>query len=118
MNAVQFASFVTLFVTIFFASNVYAEVETDTETITLIKRSQADCLSCHRTNVKIVGPSWKDIAARYKGDANAQATLVEKVINGGRGKWDNLTNGLPMTSHLSKPTREQIEKIVTSILKI
>ena len=43
---------------------------------------QAGCLSCHATDTKKVGPSFKDIAAKYKGKADAEAMLVAKLKDG------------------------------------
>lgn len=45
------------------------------------------CLSCHGVDKKIVGPAYKDVAAKYKGDKTAEAKLVEKVKKGGSGVW-------------------------------
>jgi len=40
------------------------------------------CLNCHEADKKKVGPSFKDIAAKYKGDKGAEAKLVEKLKDG------------------------------------
>lgn len=48
---------------------------------------KSGCLACHATDKKLVGPSYKDIAAKYKGDAGAEAKLVKKVKEGGKGAW-------------------------------
>jgi len=40
------------------------------------------CLTCHEVDKKKVGPAYKDVAAKYKGDKNAPATLVEKLKEG------------------------------------
>jgi cytochrome c len=48
------------------------------------------CLACHGVENKIVGPSFKEIAAKYKGDDSAAATLEEKVIKGGSGVWGSI----------------------------
>ncbi len=45
------------------------------------------CMACHAIDKKIVGPSVKDIAAKYKGDNTAAAALEAKVKNGGSGVW-------------------------------
>ena len=45
------------------------------------------CTACHAVDKKIVGPSFKEVAAKYKGDAKAEAMLVEKVKKGGVGVW-------------------------------
>ncbi|MDD2700095.1 MAG: c-type cytochrome [Sideroxydans sp.] len=51
----------------------------------LFKKST--CSACHNANKKVVGPALKDIAAKYAGDATAQARLVAKVRSGGKGVW-------------------------------
>jgi cytochrome c len=45
------------------------------------------CLGCHQVDKKLVGPSYQDVAAKYKGDKNALATLSKKVKGGGAGVW-------------------------------
>lgn len=53
------------------------------------------CMGCHTVDRKLVGPSFKDIAAKYKGDGGAQAKLEKKVRDGGSGVW----GAIPMPSH-------------------
>ncbi|HPU51204.1 MAG TPA: c-type cytochrome [Burkholderiaceae bacterium] len=48
---------------------------------------KANCAGCHTPDKKLVGPSYHDIAAKYKGDAGASAKLVDKVKKGGGGVW-------------------------------
>lgn len=45
------------------------------------------CMGCHQVDKKLVGPAFKDVAAKYKGDKNALATLTKKVKGGGSGVW-------------------------------
>ena len=45
------------------------------------------CLSCHAVDKKLVGPSYKDVAAKYRNDKTAEAKLVDKVKKGGAGVW-------------------------------
>jgi cytochrome c len=45
------------------------------------------CMGCHQVDKKLVGPAYKDVAAKYKGDKNALATLTKKVKQGGSGVW-------------------------------
>lgn len=45
------------------------------------------CLSCHAVDKKLVGPSYQDVAAKYKGDAGAVAKLADKIKKGGSGVW-------------------------------
>jgi cytochrome c len=59
----------------------------------LIKTS--GCVACHQNDVKVVGPAYKDVAAKYKGDAGAAAKLAAKVKTGGSGVW----GPVPMPPH-------------------
>jgi cytochrome c len=45
------------------------------------------CLSCHKVNVKVVGPAFKDVAAKYRNDPAALDKISEQIHNGGSGKW-------------------------------
>jgi cytochrome c len=49
--------------------------------------TKSACTACHAVDKKIVGPSFKEVAAKYKGDKNAEAKLVDKVKKGGTGVW-------------------------------
>lgn len=49
--------------------------------------TKAGCMACHAKDKKLVGPSFKDIAAKYKGQSGAVALLVEKSRKGGKGNW-------------------------------
>ncbi len=86
--------------------------------VELTKEFGGDCLACHAVDKKVVGPAWKDVAAKYKGQAGARDMLVAKVIKGGNGNWNKVTGGVPMVAHPSKPSKEQITKIVDEILKL
>ncbi len=48
------------------------------------------CLACHAIDKKVVGPSYKDVAAKYKGNAGAEAMLIAKVKKGGSGTWGQI----------------------------
>lgn len=56
---------------------------------------KARCIACHAVDQKRVGPAYKEVAARYKGDAKAPPVLFEKVRQGGSGNWGNV----PMLAH-------------------
>lgn len=45
------------------------------------------CLSCHQVDKKVVGPAFKDVAAKYKGNADAKAHLLTVIQKGGKGVW-------------------------------
>lgn len=51
------------------------------------KMNKAGCLACHTVDKKLVGPSYKDVAAKYKGKPEMVATLSAKVRKGGQGVW-------------------------------
>jgi len=46
-----------------------------------------NCQACHSVDKKVVGPSYKEVAAKYAGDSTALAKLEQKVKNGGSGVW-------------------------------
>jgi cytochrome c len=48
------------------------------------------CAACHSIDKKVVGPAYQEVAAKYKGDPNAAAMLVEKVKKGGTGVWGQI----------------------------
>ena len=48
------------------------------------------CNKCHAMSKKVMGPSYKEIAAKYKGDAKAPALLAEHVRKGSKGVWGKL----------------------------
>jgi cytochrome c len=49
-----------------------------------------NCVACHQVDKKAVGPSYRDIAKKYGGQADAQAKLAQKVKKGGSGVWGQL----------------------------
>ena len=58
-----------------------------------------NCLACHTTDKKMVGPSYKDVAAKYRGDSAAAAKLAEKVKKGSTGVWGTV----PMPPNAAVP---------------
>ena len=48
------------------------------------------CLACHQLDKKLVGPSYHEVAAKYKGDKAAEAKLFDKVKKGGTGVWGQI----------------------------
>lgn len=48
------------------------------------------CMACHQVEAKVVGPSYKDVAAKYKGDPGAKSTLIAKVRSGATGTWGQI----------------------------
>ena len=74
------------------------------------------CLACHNVDKKVVGPAWKDVATKYKGDAAARAQLVNKVKTGGKGNWTEVSGGVPMPPYSPRVADADIEKLVDFIL--
>lgn len=54
----------------------------------LIKKAR--CVACHTVDAKRVGPAYRDVAEKYKGQADAAAHLFEKVRHGGTGAWGQI----------------------------
>jgi len=72
---------------------------------------KSGCTACHAVEKKIVGPAYKDVAAKYKGDKTAQAKLEEKVKKGGQGVWGQVP--MPPNSQVSDA---DVKKLVTWVL--
>jgi cytochrome c len=71
------------------------------------------CLACHTVDKKLVGPSYKEIAARYRSDKGAQANLAQKVKAGGKGAWGDIP--MPPNAHVKEA---DIKTLVQWILSI
>lgn len=71
-----------------------------------------NCMACHAIDKKLVGPAYKDVAARYKGQ-NVAAKLQEKVKKGGQGVW----GPVPMPPNAAVPDAD-IKTLVDWILKL
>jgi cytochrome c len=74
---------------------------------------KSNCLACHQIDKKSVGPAYKDIAKKYKGQAGMDAKLAEKVKKGGQGVW----GPVPMPPNAAVPDAD-IKKLVDWILKM
>ena len=48
---------------------------------------QKNCMACHAIDKKLVGPAYKDVAAKYAGQKDAVDKLAQKVMKGGSGVW-------------------------------
>jgi cytochrome c len=71
------------------------------------------CAACHSIDKKIVGPAYNEVAAKYKGDKNAQAALEKKVKEGGAGVWGQI----PMPPNPQVPAND-VKDLVTWILSL
>ena len=70
-----------------------------------------NCTACHAVEKKVVGPSYKDVAAKYAGQADAIAKLAGKIVKGGAGVW----GPVPMPAN-AQVSSEEATKLATWIM--
>jgi len=70
------------------------------------------CMACHGVDKKLVGPAYKDVAKKYKGDKAAAGKLADKVIKGGVGTWG------PVPMPANNVTKAEADKLVKWILSL
>jgi cytochrome c len=73
----------------------------------------ADCLTCHKTDSKLIGPSYQEIATKYK--ETDTDLLADKIVNGGSGVWGDI----PMAAHpgMDKENAKKMVKYILSLKK-
>ncbi len=64
-----------------------AKPATITEKEALALAGKGNCLTCHKIEKRVVGPAWKDVAAKYRNDPNAAATIADHIKKGGSFGW-------------------------------
>ena len=72
-----------------------------------------NCFACHAVDKTIMGPSYKDVAAKYAGNKEAVDLLAKKIQLGGEGVWGNI----PMPPH-PQVNDAQAKKLATWVLSI
>lgn len=72
------------------------------------------CMACHGVENKVVGPGFKEVAAKYKGDKTAQAKLVAKVKAGGSGSWGEVA----MPANSPRVKDKDIKTLVKWVLSL
>ena len=76
--------------------------------------NKGGCMACHAKDKKLVGPAFKDVATKYKGQGDAVAKLTEKVRKGGAGVW----GPIPMPANgPDKISDADLKLVIESILK-
>lgn len=75
---------------------------------------QSGCFMCHAIDKKLVSPAWKDVAAKYRGDASIEAKLVSKVAKGGSGVWGST----PMPANAPRVSDANIKALVGFVLSL
>jgi cytochrome c len=95
------------------ALTAFAAQASDAET--LAKMEKAGCTACHVKDKKLVGPSFKDIAIKYKGQADIVPKLADKVRKGGSGVFGPVPMAATGPDKISdKDLKEAIELILKS----
>jgi len=69
-------------------------------------------MACHAIDKKVVGPAYKEVAAKYKGDKDAEAKLFKKVKEGGVGAWGQVP--MPPNNHVKDEDLKTLVKWVLS----
>lgn len=90
---------------------VQAAALSEAEGLALAKKS--NCLTCHAIDRKVVGPAWKDVAAKYRGDAGAEERLANVIAKGGRGNWGGMA--MPANPQVSEADRRSLARFVLSL---
>lgn len=75
--------------------------------------SKSDCLTCHKLDIKLVGPAYKDVAAKYPPTEANCNMLAQKIIGGGSGTW----GAVAMAPHPAL-AQADVKKMVQYILSI
>jgi len=71
------------------------------------------CLSCHQVDKKLVGPAYKDVAAKYKARKDAEAYLAKKIREGSTGVWGPIP--MPPNGAVSDDDAKTLAKFVLSV---
>ena len=72
-----------------------------------------NCMACHAVDKKIVGPSYKDVAAKYKADKGAADKLATKIIKGGAGVWGAVA--MPANPQVNEAEAKQLVSWILSL---
>ena len=69
-----------------------------------------NCLACHAADKKVVGPAYKEVAAKYAADKDAVAKLAKKIRDGGVGNWGQIP--MPANPQVSDAEAQTLAKWV------
>ncbi|MDC8758999.1 c-type cytochrome [Janthinobacterium fluminis] len=69
-----------------------------------------NCMACHAVASKLVGPAYKDVAAKYAGQKDAENKLVQKILKGGSGAWGTVP--MPANPQVSEAEARTLVKWV------
>ena len=74
---------------------------------------KSGCLACHAVDKKVIGPAYKDVANKYRGDKDAESKLVEKVKKGSQGVWGPIP--MPPNTNVSDADAHSLVKWILSL---
>ena len=72
-----------------------------------------NCMACHSIDKKLVGPAYKDVAKKYAGQKDAEATLVTHVMKGSKGVWG--PGPMPANANVNEAEAKQLVTWVMSL---
>ena len=72
-----------------------------------------NCMACHAVDKKLVGPAYKEVAKKYAGQKDAEATLITHVMKGSKGVW----GPVPMPAN-AQVNEAEAKKLVSWILSL
>jgi cytochrome c len=72
-----------------------------------------NCLACHAVDKKVLGPAYKDVAAKYAGQKDAVDKLAVKVLKGGSGVWGNIP--MPANPQVSEAEAKQLVQWILTL---
>jgi len=72
-----------------------------------------NCMACHSVAAKVVGPGFKDVAAKYAGQKDAEDKLAKKVVKGGSGVWGAVP--MPANPQVSEAEARTLVKWILSV---
>lgn len=100
----------SLIATAFITATASAVAGSPTEALA----QKSGCLNCHSVDHKVLGPAYKDVAAKYKDDKTAEAKLIQKVKAGGSGTW----GAMAMPANSPQVKDADIKTIVQWVLSL
>lgn len=75
--------------------------------------AKKNCMACHAVDKKLVGPSYKDVSAKYAGQKTAVDTLAQKVIKGGSGVWGPVP--MPANAQVSDAEAKELVRWILTL---
>lgn len=95
-----------------FAGSAFGQAKVDAKAAEALM-TKSGCVACHAVDKKVIGPAYKDVAAKYKADKDAATKLAAKVKAGGQGVW----GPIPMPPNAQVPDAD-VKTLVAWILSL